>query len=71
MPMVRERPEWEETSEMEWWIVLLFFIGGLLLFLLLGFPVAFSFLLQPDHWNTKCGGITGSTLTIWPIFPNL
>ena len=31
---------------MEWWAVLLFFIGGLLLFLMSGFPVAFSFLLM-------------------------
>jgi tripartite ATP-independent transporter DctM subunit len=31
---------------MEWWVVLLFFIGGLVFFLLLGFPIAFSFLLM-------------------------
>ena len=31
---------------MEWWAVLLFFIGGLVFFLLLGFPIAFSFLLM-------------------------
>lgn len=31
---------------MEWWVILLFFIGGLLLFLMSGFPVAFSFLLM-------------------------
>ncbi|MEW6665379.1 MAG: TRAP transporter large permease [Thermodesulfobacteriota bacterium] len=31
---------------MEWWAVLLFFIGGLVLLLLLGFPIAFSFLLM-------------------------
>ena len=31
---------------MEWWAVLLFFIGGLVFFLLIGFPIAFSFLLM-------------------------
>ncbi len=31
---------------MEWWAVLIFFIAGLLLFLMSGFPVAFSFLLM-------------------------
>jgi len=31
---------------MEWWAVLLFFICGLVFFLLLGFPIAFSFLLM-------------------------
>ncbi len=30
---------------MEWWVVLTFFIGGLVFLLLLGFPIAFSFLL--------------------------
>lgn len=30
---------------MEWWLVLTLFIGGLMLVLLLGFPIAFSFLL--------------------------
>lgn len=30
---------------MEWWNVLLFFVGGLIFLLLAGFPVAFSFLL--------------------------
>ena len=31
---------------MEWWMVLTFFLGGLIVFLLVGFPVAFSFLLM-------------------------
>jgi tripartite ATP-independent transporter DctM subunit len=31
---------------MEWWVILLFFILGLLLFLMAGFPVAFSFFLM-------------------------
>ncbi|MBW2065141.1 MAG: TRAP transporter large permease subunit [Deltaproteobacteria bacterium] len=31
---------------MEWWAVLLFFIGGLIILLLSGFPIAFSFLLM-------------------------
>jgi len=31
---------------MEWWVVLLFFVGGLVLLLLFGFPIAFSFLLM-------------------------
>jgi tripartite ATP-independent transporter DctM subunit len=31
---------------MEWWVILLFFILGLLLFLMTGFPVAFSFFLM-------------------------
>ena len=31
---------------MEWWGVLLFFVGGLILLLLSGFPVAFAFLLM-------------------------
>lgn len=31
---------------MEWWSVLLFFIGGLVFLFLLGFPIAFSFLLM-------------------------
>ena len=31
---------------MEWWAVLLFFIGGLVFLLLMGFPIAFSFLLM-------------------------
>jgi tripartite ATP-independent transporter DctM subunit len=30
---------------MEWWLVLLFFIGGMIFVLLTGFPVAFTFLL--------------------------
>ena len=30
---------------MEWWSVLIFFIGGLILLLLTGFPIAFGFLL--------------------------
>jgi len=33
-------------SDMEWWAVLLFFIVGLLILLMTGFPVAFSFLLM-------------------------
>jgi tripartite ATP-independent transporter DctM subunit len=31
---------------MEWWMVLTFFLGGLIILLLAGFPVAFSFLLM-------------------------
>jgi len=31
---------------MEWWMVLIFFLGGLVVLLLTGFPVAFSFLLM-------------------------
>jgi tripartite ATP-independent transporter DctM subunit len=31
---------------MEWWMVLVFFLGGLIILLLAGFPVAFSFLLM-------------------------
>ncbi|MBW2028609.1 MAG: TRAP transporter large permease subunit [Deltaproteobacteria bacterium] len=31
---------------MEWWAVLLFFVGGLIFLLLSGFPIAFSFLLM-------------------------
>ena len=31
---------------MEWWMVFVFFVGGLVVFLLAGFPVAFSFLLM-------------------------
>ncbi len=31
---------------MEWWMVLTFFLGGLVILLLAGFPVAFSFLLM-------------------------
>ncbi|MCJ7596751.1 MAG: TRAP transporter large permease subunit, partial [Desulfobacterales bacterium] len=31
---------------MEWWAVLLFFVGGLVFLLLFGFPIAFSFLLM-------------------------
>jgi tripartite ATP-independent transporter DctM subunit len=31
---------------MEWWMVLTFFLGGLIVLLLTGFPVAFSFLLM-------------------------
>lgn len=31
---------------MEWWMVLIFFLGGLIILLLAGFPVAFSFLLM-------------------------
>ena len=31
---------------MEWWAVLVFFIGGLIVILLSGFPIAFSFLLM-------------------------
>jgi len=30
---------------LEWWLIILFLIGGLLLLLVLGLPVAFSFLL--------------------------
>lgn len=30
---------------MEWWLVLLFFVGGMIFVLLTGFPVAFTFLL--------------------------
>ncbi|MFH1488677.1 MAG: TRAP transporter large permease subunit, partial [Pseudomonadota bacterium] len=31
---------------MEWWLVLLLFVGGLVLLLIFGFPIAFSFLLM-------------------------
>src|SRR5210317_2061241 len=31
---------------MEWWAVLLFFISGLIILLLSGFPIAFAFLLM-------------------------
>jgi tripartite ATP-independent transporter DctM subunit len=31
---------------MEWWMVLVFFLGGLIILLLAGFPVAFSFLMM-------------------------
>ncbi len=31
---------------MEWWAVLIFFIGGLIILLLSGFPIAFSFLMM-------------------------
>ncbi|CAB1065134.1 hypothetical protein D1BOALGB6SA_9931, partial [Olavius sp. associated proteobacterium Delta 1] len=30
---------------MEWWVILLFLIGGLIFFLALGLPIAFAFLL--------------------------
>ena len=30
---------------MEWWVVIFFLMGGLLFFLAMGLPIAFSFLL--------------------------
>ena len=36
----------EAGISMEWWMVLIFFLGGLIILLLAGFPVAFAFLLM-------------------------
>ena len=56
---------------MEWWAVLLFFIGGLVFFLLLGFPIAFSFLLMDCISIAMFMGTSGLTHLTLHIFTGL
>ena len=53
---------------MEWWLVLGLFLGGLLLLLLLGFPIAFAFLLVDFvgvYLYMGLGGLSHMTLNIY------
>ena len=57
---------------MEWWLIILFLIGGLLFLLVLGLPVAFSFLLI-NFIGAFCfmGGERGLSLATQQIFTSL
>ena len=53
---------------MEWWLVLTVFLGGLIFLLLLGFPIAFAFLLMDllgTYWLMGPYGIKQITLQIF------
>jgi tripartite ATP-independent transporter DctM subunit len=57
---------------MEWWVIFLFLIGGLLLLLALGLPIAFSFLLiNFIGAYLFMGGIKGLSLSVQQIFSSL
>ena len=57
---------------MEWWAIFLFLIGGLLLLLALGLPIAFSFLLINFIGAFFfMGGLNGLSLAVQQIFPSL
>jgi tripartite ATP-independent transporter DctM subunit len=57
---------------MEWWAIILFLIGGLLLFLALGLPIAFSFLLiNFIGAYIFIGGLDGLSLSVQQIFTSL
>jgi tripartite ATP-independent transporter DctM subunit len=57
---------------MEWWAVLIFLIGGLLFFLALGLPIAFSFLLiNFIGAYLFMGGMDGLNLSVQQIFTSL
>jgi tripartite ATP-independent transporter DctM subunit len=59
-------------TAMEWWVIFLFLIGGLLLLLALGLPIAFSFLLI-NFIGAFCfmGGLKGLSLSVQQIFSSL
>ncbi len=57
---------------MEWWSILLFLIGGLLLFLAIGLPIAFSFLLiNFIGAYIFMGGTDGLSMATQQIFTSL
>ncbi|MBW1997233.1 MAG: TRAP transporter large permease subunit [Deltaproteobacteria bacterium] len=57
---------------MEWWQILAFLIGGLLFFLALGLPIAFSFLLiNFIGAYVFMGGMDGLSLSVQQIFTSL
>lgn len=57
---------------MEWWAIFLFLIGGLLLLLALGLPIAFSFLLINFIGAFFfMGGLNGLSLSVQQIFSSL
>ncbi len=54
---------------MEWWMVLLFIFGGLIVFMLSGMPVAFCFLfINAILGYVLWGGVTGLQQLIDNIF---
>ena len=57
---------------MEWWVILLFLIGGLIFFLALGLPIAFAFLLiNFIGAYFFMGGLDGLSLSVQQIFTSL
>ena len=57
---------------MEWWAILIFLIGGLLFFLAMGLPIAFSFLLiNFIAAYIFMGGLDGVSLAVQQIFSSL
>ena len=57
---------------MEWWVILLFLIGGLIFFLALGLPIAFAFLLiNFIGAYIFMGGLNGLSLSVQQIFTSL
>ena len=57
---------------MEWWAIFLLLIGGLLLLLALGLPIAFSFLLINFIGAFFfMGGVKGLSLSVQQIFSSL
>ena len=56
---------------MEWWMVLAFFLGGLVVILLSGFPVAFSFLLMDVLGILVFMGVPGLKNVTLGIFSSL
>jgi tripartite ATP-independent transporter DctM subunit len=59
-------------TAMEWWVIFLFLIGGLLLLLALGLPIAFSFLLINFIGAFFfMGGVKGLSLSVQQIFTSL
>jgi tripartite ATP-independent transporter DctM subunit len=57
---------------MEWWTILLFLIGGLMFFLVLGLPIAFSFLLiNFIGAYIFMGGLSGLSLSVQQMFTSL
>jgi tripartite ATP-independent transporter DctM subunit len=56
---------------MEWWMVLTFFLGGLVFVLLMGFPVAFSFLLMDLLGILVFMGVPGLKNVTLNIFSSL
>ena len=57
---------------MEWWMTLSFLLGGLIFFLALGLPIAFSFLLiNFIGAYIFMGGLNGLSLSVQQIFTSL
>jgi tripartite ATP-independent transporter DctM subunit len=56
---------------MEWWMVLTFFLGGLVIILMAGFPVAFSFLLMDVLGILVFMGVPGLKNITLGIFSSL